>query len=103
MSTRPEGESLVVEAHCHEETEVPRVRSTAIQSERTRGRLPLDLGGQLDRATKQQQFLGCQMIAKARRRKISWVRSLLNLPCLLKARRSQGGWVGRLQKGETSM
>ena len=35
-----EGEPLVLEAHPAEETEMPRSRSTAIQSERTRRRAP---------------------------------------------------------------
>jgi hypothetical protein len=43
---------------------MPRSRSTAIQSERTRRRSPrVDFAGQLDRPAKQQQFLGQSGVA----------------------------------------
>jgi hypothetical protein len=69
-----------------EETEMPRSRSTAIQSERTRPLAPrLDLARQWIAPPKSKSFSvnvvlpasGCEMIAKVRRRAISSVRVLI--------------------------
>jgi hypothetical protein len=52
-----------------EETEMPRSRSTAIQSERTRPLAPrLDLARQLDRPAEKQEFLGQRGLAGVRLR-----------------------------------